>query len=526
MLAIMCLWRPLPMWSPQSGYQGRVGHLVAGAGRTRRIADKNGSSVVNVIAEESDEGLLLPPALGRIVAFAIDSSLLLVLFSIALSGTALAGRAAVRSLPVMLLWFTLVVAVNACFQGVVVWLSGGQTVGKALIGLSVRLRDGSHIAQSPFDLVRIVLRFSLGYLVFDVFLIAAAWCLRDPARRCPHDIVLGTQLVQVREDIPRTRNYRFRKFQDDVETGLEIVREEWGHWYRFFKWSSRFVILIVGLFAALMTKFGLLSSASVTSSSSSISVASSVSTVPTTAASATTAIGTATVSVTLIVAGVAASDAGRSPVPESAALQASFEETHSELVLDDSRSFSGSLHGGVRLVEATPGDRALELDGSGWVDFGNEVDQRGSVTVEAWVRPEGQQRGWAAIVDRWQGSGYYWLGTTLPSGGYEWWIGNTTVRARTGVLPSTWQHVTATYDARTGRLAMYIDGRLEGEGQHGVPVESTSGDIYVGGSGTGGWRGLIDDVQIWNGVRSPREICEDAGGNVSAGGVCDGVSRQ
>jgi len=86
-----------------------------------------------------------------------------------------------------------------------------------------------------------------------------------------------------------------------------------------------------------------------------------------------------------------------------------------------------------------------------------------------------------------------------------------------------WVHVAVVIDdaARTARY--YIDGNLDGSS----PIDNgaictTREPLVIGGStalGSNSFHGRIDEVKIWNVLRSDTEICADAGG-VSAGGSC------
>jgi len=77
--------------------------------------------------------------------------------------------------------------------------------------------------------------------------------------------------------------------------------------------------------------------------------------------------------------------------------------------------------------------------------------------------------------------------------------------------PSTldqWHHIAVTYDASTGKIQFYIDGRLDAVRQYDVPRP-----VIVGPAWIGGWNresrwflGSLDDIRIYNRLLSPSEI--------------------
>ncbi len=72
-----------------------------------------------------------------------------------------------------------------------------------------------------------------------------------------------------------------------------------------------------------------------------------------------------------------------------------------------------------------------------------------------------------------------------------------------------WHHVAATFVAATRTVTIYLDGAQVTQGA--LPARTTTGntrplEIGRNGNGAGGWRGKIDDLRIWNIVRTPAEI--------------------
>ena len=79
-----------------------------------------------------------------------------------------------------------------------------------------------------------------------------------------------------------------------------------------------------------------------------------------------------------------------------------------------------------------------------------------------------------------------------------------------------WDHVAVTHDGLTARL--YIDGELRNEVPHAGTFPSNSSPLKLGGDGfnQNAPDGGMDEVKIWNVVRSEQEICQDGGGTYDA----------
>jgi len=72
---------------------------------------------------------------------------------------------------------------------------------------------------------------------------------------------------------------------------------------------------------------------------------------------------------------------------------------------------------------------------------------------------------------------------------------------------NTWTHITVTYDGVTGRI--YRNGRLREEGH--IPAEGFTGTAYIGGidkHNGGFWRGIIDEVALFNRALSEEEVAQ------------------
>jgi hypothetical protein len=149
-----------------------------------------------------------------------------------------------------------------------------------------------------------------------------------------------------------------------------------------------------------------------------------------------------------------------------------------------------------------------------------------ALTLEAWVRPDGPQEGWASIIDFWQaGVRSFWLGTSCPGGaapcdgtGWEVWTGNDYVEATYSLASDGWQHLAGVHDGRD--LVLYLNGAEAGRQTNVRPIPNSFGDLNIGGAGflSEYFRGVVDEVLVWSEARTQAQICADGGGEWGEGG--------
>jgi hypothetical protein len=135
------------------------------------------------------------------------------------------------------------------------------------------------------------------------------------------------------------------------------------------------------------------------------------------------------------------------------------------------------------------------------------------MTLEAWVRPT-SGTGWRTVLLKEAPNGlsyalYSANGASRPGvwtnggGADEFVLG-------TGAVPSNaWTHVAATYDGST--LRFFVNG-VQVASKSGIStVLASTGALKIGGNSVWGeyFRGLIDDVRIYNRALSLAEIQGD-----------------
>ena len=140
------------------------------------------------------------------------------------------------------------------------------------------------------------------------------------------------------------------------------------------------------------------------------------------------------------------------------------------------------------------------------------LDLTAAMTLEAWVNPSVVSRAWREVL--YKGTNNYFLEATTnqtpaaPAAGAT--IGGTIIRtSTTALLPvNVWTHLAATYDG--ARLRLYVNGVLvSSRARTGTILTSTS-PLRIGSTGSGRYfKGLIDDVRVFNVARTAAQILAD-----------------
>jgi hypothetical protein len=142
-------------------------------------------------------------------------------------------------------------------------------------------------------------------------------------------------------------------------------------------------------------------------------------------------------------------------------------------------------------------------------------------TVETWFKdedPNGFNHDYVQLVNKGDRAanaespyfvllGFKRLVAGLRSGWIDYTI-NYDLRAN-GVDPRAWHHVASTFRASTRTLSLYLDGRLVAQGILSSTSRGNALPLEIGrnGASTGKyWHGKLDDLRIWNVVRSAPDI--------------------
>ena len=151
------------------------------------------------------------------------------------------------------------------------------------------------------------------------------------------------------------------------------------------------------------------------------------------------------------------------------------------------------------------------------------LDITGDLSIEAWVKPEssGIDR---AVVTKYDGDanersfyfGIYddevrFLVSENGSGSSS----QTASAADTPLTVDVWQHIAVTYHAGSGTAIHYLNGAHDGQSSaHKTAIADRDAPVAVGAAFDNGtpnhfYDGLIDDVRVWNQVRTGAEIAQE-----------------
>ena len=152
------------------------------------------------------------------------------------------------------------------------------------------------------------------------------------------------------------------------------------------------------------------------------------------------------------------------------------------------------------------GGYALRFDGvKAYVDCGDGESLRlkTAATVSAWVCPEARPTGEPAIVAK-RGPTVYGL-TFYKDGRCWWYISSGGNSVNSPLTVGEWTQIVGTYDG--GEMRLYMNGKLTGARKLSAPI-SQGGRLLIGKRDDGAqfFRGMIDDVKIYNRALSEAEV--------------------
>ena len=140
----------------------------------------------------------------------------------------------------------------------------------------------------------------------------------------------------------------------------------------------------------------------------------------------------------------------------------------------------------------------------------NDVPGQNSYTFSAWIKPSDLN-----------GNKFLWGQTSqgihngIRNGGFlhqAHWGADTNGKTNLNNLKDQWIHAAWVYDGDSDEGTMYLNGEIDWQGAKRAP--NGSGTLIIGGSNGGGdnYRGLADDIAIWDQVLDSDEIALLAAG--------------
>jgi hypothetical protein len=161
---------------------------------------------------------------------------------------------------------------------------------------------------------------------------------------------------------------------------------------------------------------------------------------------------------------------------------------------------------------------ALECDGTDdYVDVTSFAGNYDALTVEAWIKTPGTNDGgvYDRIVHRWLPGFILCVTESASSDGrlrmYLWDDAEDSLTGNTAISDDQWHHVVSTWNKTGGEIKLYVDGKLDNS-KTGSSVNTTiaiNGTLGISTTGTVTFKGLIDDVRIYNYARTAAQILVD-----------------
>jgi hypothetical protein len=167
----------------------------------------------------------------------------------------------------------------------------------------------------------------------------------------------------------------------------------------------------------------------------------------------------------------------------------------------------GKYGGGMRFDPAK--EARLSVPASEDLDLDEEF------TLEAWVRPEGEQEEYATIFGKENSVSphfAYIAYAHTPYNAPEVFFDESAAHHLGGAggtpVPDTWTHIALTDDGAHSRL--YVNGQLVDTAE-AVPIPSTDGDLVIGGNKAFAafFKGRLDEVRVYNRALDGTEVGAD-----------------
>jgi hypothetical protein len=187
----------------------------------------------------------------------------------------------------------------------------------------------------------------------------------------------------------------------------------------------------------------------------------------------------------------------------------------------DSDLYTGTHSFTINIVSLPGSGNMLTFDGSNdYAKSGDTLSLSGDHTVEAWIKPGSASLGGIITVGDSDFSKILFTDSReiavdilIDGGHYKNYTGTTQLTL------DKWYHVTYTFDSNSDALTIYVNGISEivtvSEAMSISPFSLSAAPVFIGkDQDTSYFDGSIDEVRIWNDVRTEEEIrdfmCEKA----------------
>jgi len=200
-----------------------------------------------------------------------------------------------------------------------------------------------------------------------------------------------------------------------------------------------------------------------------------------------------------------------------------FEEAAGTVATDQYGGNDGTITGATRTNAGRFG-RALSFENDNdivHVPDDSSLHLGAGMTLEAWVKPTATTNWRNVIFKEADGGMAYGLYANNPDGDVPHvHLGSNGEAGADGTEeldPNQWTHLSATYDGNMLRL--YVDGKLAGSKLVGGDLSDAAGAMTFGANHVWGehFRGLIDEVRVYNRPLTQEEIADDVAAPVVPG---------
>ena len=151
----------------------------------------------------------------------------------------------------------------------------------------------------------------------------------------------------------------------------------------------------------------------------------------------------------------------------------------------------------------------------------NSLDLAGGMTLEAWVNPTTSSGSWRTVVMKESPAGLnyalYSAETSNRPSAHVFTTSELDTRGTSALPLNTWSHLAGTYDGATLRL--YVNGSQVASKAVTGGIATTNGALRIGGNAIWSewFKGLIDEVRVYNRALSAAEVAADRDRAVAPG---------
>lgn len=140
-------------------------------------------------------------------------------------------------------------------------------------------------------------------------------------------------------------------------------------------------------------------------------------------------------------------------------------------------------------------------------------------TAEFWVNPQNNTPSSdTRLLHNYDTNRFYVILNTGFTVSVKHSDGIITSTATAAIPQNSWTHISVTWDNSTAGLKIYVNGILSVNDANYSDTSNALGPIYLANQGAGKYKGLLDDVRIYNYARSSKQIVEDMNAGHPAGG--------